>query len=254
MNIKEHNRLWYINTYNSLVMSRKSRGLDKKSIPFYTEKHHIIPECMDGDTIDDNLVLLTPREHIIAHMLLLKIFPDNLGIIRSTSAILMKNKGRNIKTDKLVSSRQIAAIRENYALHKDELAFAQVGRIVTDEARDKLRKHFTGKKLSISTKKKLEKTRWSVKIQGPDGTIYDSMKICAEQNNVSYQTIQYRLKNYPNDWRIIDSIRSSKSVKVQGPDGTIYDSIRDCARSVGRNHKTIKRWIENYPQLGYKYI
>ena len=80
------------------------------------------------------------------------------------------------------------------------------------------------------------------------------MKICAEQNNVSYQTIQYRLKNYPNDWRIIDSIRSSKSVKVQGPDGTIYDSIRDCARSVGRNHKTIKRWIENYPQLGYKYI
>jgi hypothetical protein len=38
----------------------------------YTETHHIIPKSMGGSNDDDNLVVLTPREHYICHALLPK--------------------------------------------------------------------------------------------------------------------------------------------------------------------------------------
>ena len=89
--------------------SRKSRGLDKSCLGYYTECHHIVPKCMNGTDSSYNLVLLTAREHVIAHVLLSKIFPDNLKIIQSTSAILMKGSKRLGK----VNLSFIIKIREN---------------------------------------------------------------------------------------------------------------------------------------------
>lgn len=40
----------------------------------YTENHHIIPKSMGGTDEPDNLVLLTGREHWVAHLLLFKIY------------------------------------------------------------------------------------------------------------------------------------------------------------------------------------
>lgn len=39
----------------------------------YTEKHHIVPRCMGGSNDKSNLVVLTAREHFIAHLLLAKL-------------------------------------------------------------------------------------------------------------------------------------------------------------------------------------
>ena len=55
--------------YIDLVMSRKHRG-NAKNIGY--ELHHIVPKSLGGDDSDDNLVLLTPREHFLAHLLLVK--------------------------------------------------------------------------------------------------------------------------------------------------------------------------------------
>lgn len=46
----------------------------------YFEIHHIIPRCIGGNNEQDNLVALTAREHIIAHLLLYRIHPDNAGL------------------------------------------------------------------------------------------------------------------------------------------------------------------------------
>lgn len=43
----------------------------------YTERHHIIPKCMGGSDEDANLTTLTAKEHFLAHLLLIKIYPDN---------------------------------------------------------------------------------------------------------------------------------------------------------------------------------
>ena len=40
----------------------------------YVEKHHIIPRCLEGTDAISNLVMLTAREHFIAHQLLVKIY------------------------------------------------------------------------------------------------------------------------------------------------------------------------------------
>lgn len=50
--------------------------LRKKSKDIYYERHHIIPKCMGGTNEVQNLTLLTAREHLIAHRLLVKIHPD----------------------------------------------------------------------------------------------------------------------------------------------------------------------------------
>lgn len=40
----------------------------------YSEKHHIVPRCIGGDDSKSNIVILTAREHFIAHSLLYKIY------------------------------------------------------------------------------------------------------------------------------------------------------------------------------------
>lgn len=66
----------YNKIYNDLIEKAKSRILEG-----YQEKHHIIPKCLGGDDNLDNIVGLTPEEHYIAHLLLVKIYPNQNGLV-----------------------------------------------------------------------------------------------------------------------------------------------------------------------------
>jgi hypothetical protein len=70
----------YQNIYNQIIENAKSRGLDKKKLEGYFEKHHIIPRCINGTDDKDNLVLLTGREHYLCHHLLWKTNKDHKGL------------------------------------------------------------------------------------------------------------------------------------------------------------------------------
>lgn len=65
----------YLIHYNNLISSRKSL-LRKKGAGVYYEKHHIIPKWLGGLDTKDNLILLTAKEHFIAHLLLWKHYRD----------------------------------------------------------------------------------------------------------------------------------------------------------------------------------
>lgn len=67
----------YKKIYDQLVTKCKSRGLDKKKLDFYTESHHILPRALGGGDEESNLVLLSAREHFIAHHLLWKMDKTN---------------------------------------------------------------------------------------------------------------------------------------------------------------------------------
>lgn len=88
----------YQENYNLLVSSSRNRGLNKSKLDYYTEKHHIIPRCMGGKDEDDNYVLFTYPEHLIAHILLYKIYPNEKSLI--IAANIMINPGCRIKADK----------------------------------------------------------------------------------------------------------------------------------------------------------
>lgn len=66
----------YKKIYNDLIERSKNRSLD-----CYTEKHHIIPKCIGGDDNKNNIAILTPEEHFLAHQLLLKLYPNNPKLV-----------------------------------------------------------------------------------------------------------------------------------------------------------------------------
>lgn len=78
MNYQEH--------YDRLVSRARNRKLD-----CYSESHHIMPKCMGGTDDKNNLVQLTAREHFIAHLLLLKIYPKSYGLIKAVNMMCMSS-------------------------------------------------------------------------------------------------------------------------------------------------------------------
>lgn len=72
--------------YEELVELGKTRKLGKTE---YSERHHILPRCMGGTDGDDNLVTFTALEHIVAHILLYRMYPDNLKIAMAADCMLM---------------------------------------------------------------------------------------------------------------------------------------------------------------------
>lgn len=81
----------YPNIYFYLISRAKDRVLTG-----YGENHHIIPRCMGGDDSPINLVKLTAREHFIAHLLLVKIYPTNLKLVKAVAMMCMGQPERKI--------------------------------------------------------------------------------------------------------------------------------------------------------------
>ena len=61
-------RLIYKNLIDRALLEHRTKGTE-----IYYENHHIVPKHMGGDNSENNLVLLTFREHILAHYLLWRI-------------------------------------------------------------------------------------------------------------------------------------------------------------------------------------
>ena len=73
--------------YEKLINRAKDRKING-----YTESHHIIPRCMNGTDDKDNLVDLTAREHFIAHLLLLKIYPKQYSLIKALNMMCVGHR------------------------------------------------------------------------------------------------------------------------------------------------------------------
>lgn len=66
----------YKKHYNNLIERSKHRILEG-----YVEKHHILPKCIGGNDDKDNIAILTPEEHYVAHQLLIKMYPGNRDLL-----------------------------------------------------------------------------------------------------------------------------------------------------------------------------
>ena len=173
-----HNSLVYMKIYDSLIERAIPRGLKKDNSDLgFTEIHHIVPRCMGGTDDVFNLVQLTTREHIIVHMLLQRMYPNNYGL--SLAVTLMFSSRDTSK----FSSKTISSFKEKYRKilknnpisiseeAKRKMSKAKKGkpgrkqteetkkklreRIISDETREKMSKAKKGRKLSEETKEKL---------------------------------------------------------------------------------------------------
>jgi len=122
-------------------MSDRQSKNRKKSNGVYLESHHILPRSMGGSDSKDNLVLLTAREHFIAHRLLCKIYPDNAKM--KIALFLMcqdaKNTGLKIPS-RLYENVRLDSVnaRRTNAGHDDCIPFSidvKIPRIVVNWTR-----------------------------------------------------------------------------------------------------------------------
>ena len=67
----------YLRIYFSIIANAAGR---KPGILY--DKHHIIPKSLGGPDLETNWIYLTPKEHLIAHRLLAKAYP-NVEILQS---------------------------------------------------------------------------------------------------------------------------------------------------------------------------
>jgi hypothetical protein len=71
-----------------------------RTITGYREKHHIQPKCMGGNDDPENIVSLTAEEHYLAHLLLVKIYPENNKLIFAAKMMTVSSSG-HIRSNKL---------------------------------------------------------------------------------------------------------------------------------------------------------
>lgn len=152
----------YQKIYDQLVEKAKARGLDKKALEGYFEKHHIIPKCLGGSDEKENFVLFTPREHVIAHRLLWKANPENYSLMWAYARTVNSHKG--ILTSREVEKAKIA--KANYMSNRvvsdetrEKIRQTLLGHKRTQESIEKGRAKTTGQKRSEETKSKLKEAR-----------------------------------------------------------------------------------------------
>lgn len=72
---------------------------DERELIGYSEKHHVIPRCMDPES--DYTVRLTPEEHYVAHQLLVKMFPGNVLLVFAVISMTMSSPSTSLRGNKL---------------------------------------------------------------------------------------------------------------------------------------------------------
>lgn len=117
----------YEKIYNDLISTSRDKILDG-----YSERHHIIPRCMGGTDDSSNIVSLTPEEHFVAHLLLVKIYPHNRSLVYS-AMMFHKDTANNKAYGWLRRRRAALGISES---HKKLISKALAGKKKSQDHRD----------------------------------------------------------------------------------------------------------------------
>lgn len=127
----------YLNIYNSIILKAQKRI---KNNDDYYEKHHILPKCIGGNNLEENLVYLTAKEHFICHHLLFKIYGGS-KLANAWYAMCRIGKGQEKRN---INSRLFKYAKETRS------------KILSEQSMGS-NNHFYAKTHSIETKLKISK-------------------------------------------------------------------------------------------------
>ena len=139
-------------TYNNKYYKWYEQLIDRarnRTIEGYVERHHIVPRSLGGTNEKSNLVALTAREHLIAHMLLPR-FVENKAPMWQAVWMMMNTQGRKL-TGRLYEQARI------------ECRGICKGRKMSPEFCAKISAARKGKKLSPETCAKISAARKGIK-------------------------------------------------------------------------------------------
>lgn len=242
MDNRINNLWWYQKTYSNLIEKGKSRGLTRPKDGKYYEKHHILPKCVGGTDEKENLVYLTYREHVIAHRILVELYPSELKL--SHALYFMINKSDYSK----ISSKELEKIRENSIIALRELNLGEknpmFGKNISEDHKKILsesnkysRSEETKKRMSLAQlgKKHSDKSKEKMSIS------HIGLKIHSEERK-NFLSKKWSSSGNPN------------ARKVQDPMGNVFNTLKECSEFYGKSGQTIRKWIKTKPHKGFKYL
>lgn len=188
----------------------------------YSERHHIIPRCMDGSNDPINLVRLSPRAHFICHWLLTKIFPDTKGLQLAFWFMVQTSQESKVSHYRETKGRLYQRVREQISCtisglrtgmkfshtHRHNLRLSHIGIRPTDEARTNHRRAMNQPETKIKLRAarianfehveaaRLDAICKSWKATAPDGTIYTfrNLRAFARERATNPESFQSGLK------------------------------------------------------------
>lgn len=129
----------YTKWYFKLIENAKNRS----NVEIYMEKHHIIPKSLGG-TDYENIVLLTAKEHFVAHHLLTKMVENKNDKGKMWSAFFLMHVGHDGKRPMFSRTYEISRIQ--MATHKKEINLGAnnpyYGKNHTTDVRSKMSKNW----------------------------------------------------------------------------------------------------------------
>lgn len=241
--------------YKQLVNSAKTRGLDKSKLDGYFEKHHIIPRCKGGNNDESNLVLLTYREHILAHMLLYIINPDSKDLFLSFSLLveLRFNFENSLEIDlnalsEIKSKRSIFMKGDNNPMKNPDISKK------VSEKKKGLPGFFKGKHHTDKTKQILREKTLSKGLSGKNHQMYGKHHTDEARKKMSDKL---RGENHPLFGKHLkestkEKLSNAHKIPVISPDGIEYNSIEEAAIAAKVHRNTMIRWVNHFPQKGWR--
>jgi len=159
----------YHKIYQDLIKKCTDRTLSSDQ---YFEQHHIIPKCIGGSNDQINLVKMLPEEHLIAHLLLVKIHYNNPQLVYAANWMASRVKNNKeygwIKRQfaKIERDTKLGIPRDQTSINKQKKTIAEKyangyvspvkGRHITDNHKKAVSIGNKGKAIEPQSKSDLE--------------------------------------------------------------------------------------------------
>ena len=220
----------YQKIYDDICKRGQERELPKE---VYTEKHHIVPKCMEGTNEKSNLTVLTAREHFLVHYILTRIYPNNSKIWSACFKMCSVGKGQQrfipdsklyefIKTgwNKINRGENHHAYGKTFSDdHKRKIGAAQKGKFVPPEVGQKLSNALRGRKLAPAHKENIilamkSRDNPNARKCQIDGVIYISVSQAMRDLDLSIKILKKRLESDLEEWSKWVYLEDSKVKQV----------------------------------------
>lgn len=212
----------YQNNYELLIESAKSKK--RKLGESCYEVHHIIPRSLGGLDTEENLVILTPREHYLAHYLLWKISEGESKSKMAYAFYFMSNRDNC----KIISSR----------------------------AYERAKKEFTERTSKLKSKKVI--CLQSLKVFKSAREASKEMKIgfrsisksCKEHSSTKGYNFEFFDENKKYEKKELAKIHKQKNLKIQCLEtGKIFNSLQEMSKELNIPRSTISKYLKENKRI-----
>ena len=136
----------YTKWYESIITNAQQRVNQRG----YFEKHHIVPKSLGGSNDISNLVKLTPKEHFVCHLLLVRM-TEGAYKTKMRYAAWMLSKNNPYQNRVKITGRRFQILREQLILANKERPGLNLGKVMSDTTKQKLSNTLKGRKQPLRT-------------------------------------------------------------------------------------------------------